>query len=192
MEKVIAYKASNGRLFETEEKCVAYEKKWSQYPKVKERIDVAAPSYLVGGQYKDIDIVRHTIETWEKPSSVKKVKKYFIVGGKYKFIDSFGKHEDSVMNGGVFDGGNLSMNWYLCFRHFAEMILLGYELSDEFVESEVEKINEENKFKSDGRVIEINKLVVRVIEPNKKWEIDNPAWRGGAISPYRFTMEKID
>lgn len=182
MEKIIAYKASNGRLFETEEKCVAYEKKWSQYPKVKERIDVAAPSCLVGGQYK-VDIVRHTIETWEKPSSVKKVKKYFIVGGKYKFIDSFGKHEDSVMNGGVFPGGNLSMNWYLCFRHFAEMILLGYELSDEFVESEVEKINEENKF---------NKLVVRVIEPNKKWEIDNPAWLGGAISPYSFTMEKIN
>jgi hypothetical protein len=33
----------------------------SQYPKVKERINVAARSYLVGGQYKDIDIVRHTI-----------------------------------------------------------------------------------------------------------------------------------
>ena len=61
MEKVIAYKASNGRLFETEEKCLAYEKKLSQYPKVKESIDVAKPSY-VDGQYKNFDIVRHTIE----------------------------------------------------------------------------------------------------------------------------------
>lgn len=34
MEKVIAYKAFNGRLFDTEEKCLAYEKKMSQYPKV--------------------------------------------------------------------------------------------------------------------------------------------------------------
>lgn len=185
MEKVMAYKASNGRLFESEEKCVAYEKKLSQYPKVKERIDVAAPSYLVGGQYKDIDIVRHTIETWEKPSSVKKVKKYFIVGGKYKFIDLYGNHEFSVMNGGVFPFGNLSMNWYLGFRHFAEQILLGNELTDEFVEGEVEKINEANGYN-------VGKLVVNIVEPNKKWEIDNPAWVGGAVSPYTFTMEKID
>ena len=39
MEKVIAYKAFNGRLFDTEEKCLAYEKKMSQYPKVKESVD---------------------------------------------------------------------------------------------------------------------------------------------------------
>lgn len=188
MEKIIAYKASNGRLFETEEKCVAYEKKLSQYPKVKERIDVAAPSYLIGGQYKDIDIVRHTIETWEKPSSQKKVEKFFIVGGKYKFVDLHGKHEGSVMNGGVFPCGNLSMNWYLGFRHFAEQILLGNELSDEFVESEVEKINEEN---SDNGYNAI-KLVVNIIEPNKKWEIDNPSWHSGRFAPYTFTMEKLD
>ena len=37
MEKVIAYKAFNGRLFDTEEKCLAYEKKMSQYPKVRLR-----------------------------------------------------------------------------------------------------------------------------------------------------------
>lgn len=187
MEKIIAYKASNGRLFETEEKCVAYEKKLSQYPKVKERIDVAAPSYLVGGQYKDIDIVRHTIETWEKPSSQKKVEKFFIVGGKYKFVDLHRKHEGSVMNGGLFPGGNLSMNWYLGFRHFAEQILLGNELSDEFVLSEIDKINEANSYCSKGCI-----LSVKVIEPNKKWEIDNPAWMSGQLAPYTFTMEKID
>ena len=185
MEKVIAYKASNGRLFESEEKCVAYEKKMSQYPKVKERIDVAAPSYLVGGQYKDIDIVRHTIETWEKPSSQKKIEKYFIVGGKYKFVDLHGKHEGSVMNGGVFSGGNLSMNWYLGFRHFAEQILLGNELTDGFVEGEVEKINEANTYNAP-------KLIVNIIEPNKKWEIDNPSWQHGFVVPYTFTMEKLD
>ena len=189
MEKVIAYKAFNGRLFESEEKCLAYEKKMSQYPKVKESIDVAAPSYLVGGQYKDVDIVRHTIETWEKPSSVKKVEKYFIVGGKYKFVDVSGKHEVSVMNGGVFPCGELSMNWYLGFRHFAEQILLGNELTDEFVESEVEKINEANV--SNIGIVDI-RLVVNIIEPNKKWEIDNPCWYTGRIAPYTFTMEKID
>ena len=198
MEKVIAYKAFNGRLFESEEKCVAYEKKLSQYPKVKERIDVAAPSYLIGGQYKDVDIVRHTIERWEKPSSAKKVEKYFIVGGKYKFIDLYGKHEVSVMNGGVSLDGKLSMNWYLGFRHFAEQILLGNELTDEFVCDEVKKINGENKVKLVVNVITPNngynaiKLVVRVIEPNKKWEIDNPSWHCGRFAPYTFTMEKLD
>lgn len=188
MEKVIAYKSFNGRLFDTEEKCLAYEKKMSQYPKVKESIDVAAPSYMVGGQYKDVDIVRHTIERWEKPSSSKSVEKYFIVGGKYKFIDLYGKHEVSVMNGGVSLDGKLSMNWYLAFRHFAEQILLGNELTDEFVKSEVEKINEENGDNGYNAI----KLVVRVIEPNKKWEIDNPSWHSGRFAPYTFTMEKLN
>jgi hypothetical protein len=69
------------------------------------------------------------------------------------------------------------------------MILLGNELSDEFVKSEVEKINEANNEANSYNAV---KLVVRVIEPNKKWEIDNPSWHGGVVSPYTFTMEKID
>jgi hypothetical protein len=189
MEKVVAYKASNGRLFDTEEKCLAYERKMSRYPKVKERIDVAAPFYsLFDGRYKDVDIVRHTIERWEKPSSGKSVEKYFIVGGKYKFVDVSGKHESSVMDGGVFPGGRLSMNWYIAFRHFAEQVLLGNELTDEFVRDEVEKINEVNVSKNG---IDDGKLVVNVIEPDRKWEIDNPSWCTGRIAPYTFTMEKI-
>lgn len=187
MEKVIAYKSFNGRLFDTEEKCLAYEKKISQYPKVKESIAKAAPSYMSGGKYRDNDIVRHTIERWEKPSSAKKVEKYFIVGGKYKFIDLHGKHEGSVMNGGLFPNGELSMNWYLAFRHFAEQILLGNKLTDNFVKSEVEKIN-----KVHVSTLDVARLVVNVIKPNKKWEIDNPSWHGGIVAPYTFTMEKLD
>ena len=189
MEKVIAYKASNGRLFDTEEKCLSYEKKMSQYPKVKESMDVAAPSYIFGGQYKDIDIIRYTIEKWDNPSSKKRVEKYFLVGGKYKFIDLYGKHEVSVMNGGVFPMGELSMNWYLAFRHFAEQILLGNELTDDFVKSEVEKINKVNVSKNG---IDDARLVVNIIEPNRKWEIDNPVWHSGRVAPYTFTMEKLN
>ena len=193
MEKVIAYKASNGRLFETEEKCLAYEKKMAQYPKVKESIVKAAPSYLVDGEYEDIDIVRHTIEKWDKPYSAKKIEKYFIVGGKYKFIDLHCKHEYSVMNGGVFGGltpmGGLSMNWYTAFRYFCEKILLGNELTDEFVCDEVKKINH---LIVDECGLTNGKLVVNIIEPGKKWEIDNPSWHSGASAPYTFTMEKLD
>jgi hypothetical protein len=161
----------------------------SQYPKVKESIDVAARSYMVGGQYKDIDIVRHTIERWEKPSSRKSVEKFFIVGGKYKFIDLYGKHEVTVMNGGVFPGGRLSMDWYLAFRYFCEKILLGNELTDEFVCDEIKKINH---LYVDKNGIDDAKLVVNIVEPNKKWEIDNPSWRTGRVDPYTFTMEKIN
>ena len=191
MEKVIAYKASNGRLFETEEKCLAYEKKMAQYPKVKESITKAAPSYLVDGEYEDIDIVRHTIERWDKPYSAKKIEKYFIVGGKYKFIDLHGKHEYSVMNGGLFSMsmGGLSMNWYTAFRYFCEKILLGNELTDEFVRNEVKKINH---LIVDECGLTNGKLVVNIIEPDKKWEIDNPSWHSGKIAPYTFTMEKLD
>lgn len=181
MEKIIAYKSSNGRLFESEEKCLAYEKKMSQYPKVKESAVKAMPSYVVGGQYKDIDIVCHTIECWEKPSSRKKVEKYFIVGGKYKFIDLHNKHDVSVMGGIPFYNSRVTMNWYLAFRHFAEKILVGNELTDDFVKEEIDAINKENQIK----------LEVKVIEPNKKWEIDNPSWKSGLIAPYTFTMEKI-
>ena len=122
MEQVIAYKAFNGRLFDTEDKCIAYEKKMFQYPKVKETITKAADSYLVGG--------------------------------KYKFIHKSGKHEVSVMNGGVFpNGGDLSMNWYLAFRHFAEQILLGNELTDEFIQNNINVMNEINKVKLAVNVI---------------------------------------
>ena len=179
MEKVISYKASNGRLFESEEKCLAYEKKMSQYPKTRETLRMA---YTINGKRNKVDVVRHTIERWDKPSARKSVEKYYIVGYKYKFVDLYGRHDFSVMNGRLLYGGEVTMDWQLSFCHFAEQILLGNELSDEFVKSEVEKLNEVNGVK----------LVVKVIEPNKKWEIDNPAWVGGAVSPYTFTMEKLN
>ena len=181
MEQVIAYKSFNGRLFETEEKCLAYEKKMSKYPKVKESVVKACPSYVVGGQYKDIDILCYTTETREKPSSRKKIEKYYIVGGKYKFIDLHNQHYASVMNGTLFQNGKVSMNWSLAFRHFAEQILLGNELTDDFVREEIDAINEENQIK----------LEANVIVPNKKWEIDNPKWKSGHIAPYTFTIEKL-
>ena len=190
MEKIIAYKSLNGRLFETEEKCLAYEKKLSEYayekklseyPKVKESVVKAMPSYVVGGTYEDIDILRYTIETREKPHTKKKIERYYIVGGKYKFIDLFKQIDIFVMNGTLFKNGKVSMNWYLAFCHFAEQILLGNELTDDFVKEKIDAINEVNKIKLD----------VKVIEPNKKWEIDNPSWKSGITAPHTFTIEKI-
>ena len=181
MEKVIAYKSSNNRLFESEEKCLAYEKKLSQYPKVKTIVKKASPAYVVG-TYKDVDILNYITETQEKPYSQKRIDRYYIVGGKYKFIDLHYKHGGSVMYGSVHLDGRLSTRWDFGFRRFAEQILLGNELTDDFVKSEVENLNEINKIK----------LVANVIEPDKKWEIDNPSWQSGLVAPYTFTMEKLD
>jgi len=171
MEKVTAYKANNGRLFETEEKCLAYEKKLSQYPKVKEE---TTKSLTYG------DIVMHTKKIKKSPNSDLIKEKYFIVGDKYKFMDEFSQHEHSVMNS--IPTKIIPMAWYLAFRHFAEMILNGNELTDNLVKEEIEKINDFNEIK----------LSYEIIEPNRKWKIDNPKWKSGAVAPHTFTMEKID
>lgn len=187
MEKITAYKANNGRLFETEEKCLAYENKLSQYPKVKKTTKRAEDSYITNenghGEYVSTDIVKHVIETWEKPSSQKKTNFFYVVGGKYKFIDLHGRHGVSLMNGGtnLFKAYDTSTDWYLGARHFAEIILNGNELTDNLVKDEIEKINSFNKIK----------LTYEIIQPNIKWKIDNPQWRNGSVAPYTFTMEKM-
>ena len=193
MEQVIAYKAFNGRLFDTEDKCIAYEKKLSQYPKVKETTIKADDSYITNkvghGEYVSTDIVQHVIETWEKPSSSKKVDRYYIVGGKYKFIDIHGKHGASLMNNGsayLFNTEDTSTEWYLGAKHFAEQILKGHELTDDFVLSEINQMNEINCIHS-----KYCELTAEVIEPNKMWKIDNPRWHTGAVAPYTFIIEKI-
>lgn len=61
MEKIIAYKSNNGRLFETKEKCLAYENKIAQFPKVTEITTQALGKYLVGGKYVKTDIVKHVM-----------------------------------------------------------------------------------------------------------------------------------
>ena len=184
MEQVIAYKAFNGRLFDTEDKCIAYEKKMSQYPKIKETITKAADIYDSRngfGFYVPVDIYKHIIETTEKPSSSKKVKIFYIVGGKYKFKDVHGKHNSSLMNGGTFVTHN--PKWYTACRYFAEKIILGEELTDKFMQDEINEINLSNG---------VDRLNLKVITPNKKWEIDNPRWVTGAVAPYTFIIEKID
>lgn len=186
MEQVIAYKAFNGRLFDTEDKCIAYEKKMSQYPKVKETTKKADDTYIIlngEDKYIPIDIVCHFIETQEKHSAHKKYSKYFIVGGKYKFVDCFGKHEKSVMCGNLLSPYITTFNWYEAFKHFAELILNGNELNDNYVNNEIEIINKNNG---------VNKLTVEIIEPNRMWKIDNPRWISGAVAPYTFTIEKIN
>lgn len=184
MEQVITYKAFNGRLFDTEDKCIAYEKKMSQYPKTKETITKAADIYDCRnglGFYTPVEIYQYIIETQEKPSSEKKREIFFVVGGRYKIIDSCRKHEASLMNGGTFVTYN--PKWYTACRYFAEKILSGEELTDKFMQDEINELNLTNG---------VYYLNLKIITPNKKWKIDNPRWHTGAVAPYTFIIEKID
>lgn len=71
MEKVFAYKAFNGKLFDTEEKCLAYEHKLAQYPKIKVKRD----TMIVG----KLDLVCVTYQ--EKPSSQRYTHTYYDIIG---------------------------------------------------------------------------------------------------------------
>lgn len=58
MEKVTAYKAFNGTLFENEQKCLEYEAKLKAYPKQSEDIEQIAPDFFG----KQLPIYKHTIK----------------------------------------------------------------------------------------------------------------------------------
>ena len=176
MEKIIAYKSFNGRLFETEEKCLAYEKKLSEYPKVKE--------YNVRGLVWDnekgeevlSDIVRHTIARWEKPSSARKDETYYVISDKYKFFDLFNQYDNLLMSGRYAD----NHNWHFALD-IVEMIVSGTELTDDVITNALNTFNTSNEVK----------YSMEVIESNKIWIIDNPKWHSGAFPPYAFKIEKI-
>lgn len=76
MEKIIAFKAFNGRLFETKEKCEKYESKMKKYPITKiVRTQQKKPYYYENeiADNEEIYLVEET--TWTSPT-YKKTKKY--------------------------------------------------------------------------------------------------------------------
>ena len=187
MEEIIAYKASNGRLFDSKEKCISYEKKLSQYPKVKETDIPCRANVLFDKSDKPIDVIKHVIERWEKPSSQKKVEVYYIVGSKYKFTDLFGRHDFSLMNLIFNMTNNEITHWRHAANYFAEKILEGNELTDDYMLTEIEAINSENLSRDKYSTT----LVLEIEKPNKKWKIDNSIFHSGSIAPHTFTIEKI-
>ena len=176
MEQVIAYKSFNGRLFETEEKCLAYEKKMSEYPKVKEYNAQGVVWDNEKAEEVPSDVVRHTIARWEKPSSARKDETYYVISDKYKFFDMFKQYDHLLMSGHYAS----NHDWYFALD-IVEMIVSGTELTDEVITNALDAFNSSNKVK----------YSMEVIEPNKIWIIDNPRWHGGGIAPYTFKIEKI-
>lgn len=112
METITAFKAFNGKIFETKEKCLAYEKKLAQYPKLK----VKRESLIEG----KLDSVCVTYQ--EKPSSQTYTQRYYdIVGTGFRVytdhilpIDDlgdktlWGKDSDFIVLGHIVKNGTFN------------------------------------------------------------------------------------
>lgn len=184
MEKVIAYKAANGKLFLTEQECVAYENKLAQYPKKKVKEEKSKQTFCFG-KWMDVDIVKHTESVWEKPSSQRKDNVYYIVGGKYKFtnsMDDIHNFNCQLMQGISLDARYPSnVDIFNLARYFAERIIFGDDFNDEYMSNSENSLSDLSKYK----------VEIRVVEPDRKWVIDNPSWHRGIIRPITFEIEKL-
>lgn len=184
MEKVIAYKSFDGKLFLTEKKCLEYEDEIRQYPKVTETVTKADPVYRrqCNKELVDVDIIRHTVTTQEKPSSQKKTDVYYIVGGKYKFSDC----DNYRMMVGCIEKCEFDPTdqywWWIADRAIANYILSGNELNDRTANELVEMFRKTDPY---------SKMQVTVIEPDKKWKFEDVRWHDGSIRPNFVTIEKL-
>lgn len=175
MEQVTAYKAFNGRLFDTEDKCIAYEKKLSQYPKIVH--DVERVEYILdNGEKSNVDIIKHTISTQKKPSSQKEIEVYYIAGN-YKLTATSDYHISNLTT------ENLYKYYEMVDRAVIRKIVLGEEINDETLSEIREKYHQMDIFSR----MEYNTLV-----EGKKWEMQDSRWKSGTIKPYIFTIEKIN
>lgn len=181
MEQVIAYKAFNGRLYETAEKCLAYEKKMAKYPKRTDETIKAEPTYLPYEKPIEVNIVKHIIKTQAKPSAKVKYEKYYVVGDKYKFTGCMDFH----MMLGVLDHYKEEKNYQdyaMNDRVIAEFILKGNELTDKNLQAIVDKFHQYDKH---------SKMTLTILETNKKWRVEDLRWQSGQLAPNIVTIEKL-
>ena len=181
MEQVIAYRAFNGRLFDTENKCIAYEKKMAKYPRTTDETKKADNTIVPYKNPIEIDIVRHIVKTQQKPSSQININIYYIVAGKYKFTGC----RDFHMMQNVLDPFKQEKNfddYALNDRVIAEYILQGNELTDTNLQTIVDKFHQHDKY---------SQMYLTIIEPNKKWRVEDLRWQHGALAPNTITIEKL-
>ena len=171
MEKITAYKAFNGRLFETEEKCLAYEKKYAEYPKVK---------YSTIPQVEGV--VKCVKSTWEKPSSQRKDESYFLVGGKYK-VYGFGKVNVDKLTHISF----ISDNHEPLIKIAVKVILENGVTFNTKLAEKVRDIYDERRQNAMAKSpYKFNTSKAEITETDNKtfWEIEDKLWRTGCTGPY--------
>lgn len=187
MEQVIAYKSTDGKLFLNEKDCVSYENRLAQYPKKKVKEEKSNQIFSFEDS-TNTDIVKYTESIWKKPGSQRIDNIYYIVGGKYKFTNSM----DSTRNFncqlmyGISLGSDYprKIDIFNLARYFAKRIMSGDDFNDEYMSYSENYINSLLDFDK-------HKIKIEVVEPNKKWVIDNPSWHSGIIRPITFEIEKL-
>lgn len=75
MEVVTAYRAINGKLFDTQKKCEEYERKLSEYPKQSEVVEQVEADYF-GNRFP---IYKHTFKIKERYNIPAKVREFYEV-----------------------------------------------------------------------------------------------------------------
>lgn len=179
MEKVTAYMSYNGKLFHTEEQCLKYEKKHAQYPKRGE-YTIAADDVASGDNIIKVDIVKHTIITQNTPSSEKKKEVFYIVGGRYKMTGCDDAHMLHGCLGGY--GKNPYDYWGTADIAVANRILDGDEIDSHSLSEICDEFKKYDKY---------SKMTFTVIEPLKKWKIEDVRWHTGSIKMNTVTIEYI-
>lgn len=172
MKKVTAYKASNGRLFEDEGKCIEYERKLSMYPKF-HRNEI---------KHDYLDIIRVEEITQEKPYSSKINNVYFIVAGEYKFYYTY---HDNLQNLKKIDITGIYKSFLNIDIAVAIEILKGNKLTDDLANEIAIRFNLEDKTGKHS------KMVCKIIESNRKWLFEDERWYSGQIAINTLIVEKL-
>lgn len=174
MKKIIAFKAENGRLFESEQKCLAYEEVLRAYPKVDEAIEYGT---CTEGQPLNVKILtfdrvaKHTITTQRAPRARKVKEVFFVIDGKYKMYDDFGLYEKTVMHDVM--GEPFARKPYIDYtftaKFVAQKLLQGVPLKQAV--SEVAQAFHENNDHS--------KVVCYAGGNEGEWVLEDERWKSG-------------
>ena len=107
MEVVTAYRAINGKLFDTQKKCEEYERKLSEYPKQSEVVEQVEDDYF-GNK---LPIYKHTFKIKERYNIPAKVREFYEVrygeNSYYIYANEnviFGLIHKSSCGKNIFDG----------------------------------------------------------------------------------------
>ena len=170
MEKVTAYKAFNGRLFDTEAKCIAYEKKMNKYPMVQHKTET----------HPEFDIVEHIIRTKVSPSAQWSTEKYYIVAGNYKITCNY----DLISRvNSLVHTVNEMMTYYCVDVYITKEILRIGSFNDDIANHIVKEYHTSDDY---------SKMAITENIPNKKWRFEDTRWHTGSIMPYIVQVEKIN
>ena len=182
MEKVTAYKAFNGRLFLSEDDCLKYEKKMSGYPKRTEQI-VNADGVRAGseGNLLPVDIVKHIVTTQQTHSSEKKSEVFYVVGGKY-ILTGCCKEQTMLHHCTDPYSQDAYSYWGLLDKAVAEYILQNGTITNCSLTEICERYHKLDQY---------SQMQFEVIEPLKKWRIEDVRWHTGSIAPFFVIIEKI-